>query len=229
MDRARPQISISVRIIDVQNEALRDLGVSWSFSDSTIREQEGGGFNIRSFDRSPQTFSAALAALQRSDRAKILAEPNISVLDNQRAFILIGQRLNFPTLIGYTQANTPIFSPKEEKVGIYLQVAASVAPNGEITMSLYPQVSTVTGFLEVSGGSYPQIATREAQTTVRVSSGETIMIGGLIRDDEIRNVQKVPFLGDIPILGEFFRKTRTQRTSSQIIISITPTVTPPRP
>jgi type II secretory pathway component GspD/PulD (secretin) len=220
-------VSIAVKIVDIANDAMKELGLSWTFGDVAINEDEGKGINFRSFTRDPQAFLAKLSALQKNDRAKIMAQPNISVLDNQRAFILIGQRLNFPTLVGYTQANTPIFAPKEERVGIYMQVAASVAPNGEITMSLYPQVSTVTSFLEVNGASYPQISTREAQTTLRVKSGESIVLGGLVRDEEIKNVQKVPFLADLPILGEFFRRTRNQKTSSQIIITITPIVTFP--
>lgn len=227
LDVARPQVGIQVQIIDISNDSMRDLGMTWNFSDQNITERDAGGINFRSFDRSPLSFNATIAALQRNDKARIMAQPNINVLDNQRAFILIGQRLNFPTVVGFTANNTPIFSPKEERVGIYLQVAASVSPNGEITMALYPQVSTVTSFLEVNGGSYPQIATREAQTTLRVRSGETIILGGLIRDSEIKNVQKVPLLGDIPILGEFFRKTKTEKISSQVIISITPTIIPP--
>lgn len=225
LDVARPQVAIAVRILDISDEAMKDLGLSWTFGDQTFTERSGSGIDFRTFDRSAGAIMARLSALKKEDQAKILAEPNISVLDNQKAFILIGQRLNFPTLVGYTQANTPIFAPKEEKVGIYLQVNASVSPTDEITMSLYPQVSTVTSFLEVNGGSYPQIATREAQTTLRVKTGDTIVLGGLIREEEIRNVQKVPLLSDIPVLGEFFKKVKTQKVKSQIIITITPTIT----
>ncbi len=227
LDLPRPQVAIAVRILDISDEVMKDLGLSWTFGDQTFTERGGSGIGFRTFDRSAGAIMARLSALKKDDQAKILAEPNISVLDNQKAFILIGQRLNFPTLVGYTQANTPIFAPKEEKVGIYLQVNASVSPTDEITMSLYPQVSTVTSFLEVNGGSYPQIATREAQTTLRVRTGDTIILGGLIREEEIKNVQKVPLLSDIPILGEFFKKVKTQKTKSQIIITITPTITQP--
>lgn len=227
LDVPRPQIAIAVRILDISEEVMKDLGLTWTFGDQTLTERGGDGIGFRTFDRTAGAILARLSSLKKDDQAQILAEPNISVLDNQKAFILIGQRLNFPTLVGYTQANTPIFSPKEEKVGIYLQVSASVSPSNEITMSLYPQVSTVTGFLEVSGASYPQIATREAQTSLRVRSGDSIVLGGLIREEEIRNVQKVPLLADIPILGEFFKKVKTQKTKSQIIITITPTVTAP--
>lgn len=227
LDIARPQVAIAVRILDISDDAMKELGLTWNFGDQTFQERGGSGIAFRSFDRSAGAILARISAMEKDDKAKILAQPNISVLDNQKAFILIGQRLNFPTLVGYTQANTPIFSPKEEKVGIYLQVSASVSPSEDITMSLYPQVSTVTSFLEVNGASYPQISTREAQTTLRVQSGETIVLGGLIREEEIKNIQKVPLISQIPILGELFKRTRTQKTASQIIITITPTVTMP--
>lgn len=227
LDVARPQVAIAVRILDISDDAMKELGLTWNFGDQTFQERGGSGIAFRSFDRSAGAILARISAMEKDDKAKILAQPNISVLDNQKAFILIGQRLNFPTLVGYTQANTPIFSPKEEKVGIYLQVSASVSPAEEITMSLYPQVSAVTSFLEVNGASYPQISTREAQTTLRVQSGETIVLGGLIREEEIKNIQKVPLISQIPIIGELFKRTRTQKNASQIIITITPTVTMP--
>lgn len=227
LDIARPQVAIAVRILDISDDAMKELGLTWNFGDQTFQERGGSGIAFRSFDRSAGAILARISAMEKDDKAKILAQPNISVLDNQKAFILIGQRLNFPTLVGYTQANTPIFSPKEEKVGIYLQVSASVSPAEEITMSLYPQVSAVTSFLEVNGASYPQISTREAQTTLRVQSGETIVLGGLIREEEIKNIQKVPLISQIPIIGELFKRTRTQKNASQIIITITPTVTMP--
>ena len=85
-------------------------------------------------------------------------------------------------------------------------------------------MSTVTGFLEINGGSYPQISTREAQTTLRVGSGDTIVMGGMLKDEELSSVERVPILGRIPFLGELFTHRKRTKTSSQVIISITPTV-----
>ncbi|MFI5386115.1 MAG: type II secretion system protein GspD, partial [Fimbriimonadales bacterium] len=121
-----------------------------------------------------------------------------------------------------SQNNAPIFSKEEERVGIYLQVSASVGLDGTITLSLYPQVSTITGYLNVNGASYPQISTREAQTTLMVHSGETIVMGGLYSDEEISTIDKVPFLSQIPILGEIFKHRKVTKTKSQVIITVTP-------
>lgn len=229
LDGSRSIVAIAVSIHDITNDALKELGLSWTFGDVSISESTPGrGVNFGSFTRAPQAFTAMISALEKSDKARLLASPNISVMDGEQAFILIGNRINYPVLVGYTPNNTPIFDKETEKVGIYLQVAASVSDKNEITLSLYPQVSTITGFLQVNGASYPQISTREAQTTLRVSNGETIVMGGLLRDEEITNMEKVPLLSQIPILGELFKRRKTTKSSSQVIIAITPVVIPQR-
>lgn len=227
LDRPQPQVSIAVRVDDISNDSLKELGLQWSFSNLSITEQKGDGFNFGKFGRSALGFQAAISALESKGVAKLLAEPNISVLDGEKAMILIGSRLNFPQLIGYSNANTPIFDRQEERVGIYMQVSASITPAGDVTLSLYPQVSTVSGYLNVNGASYPQISTREAQTTLRVRSGETIVMGGLMRNEELVEMQKVPILSEIPILGELFKHRKTTKSQSQVIISITPIVLKP--
>lgn len=224
MDFERPQVGIAVTIHDISNDALKDLGLTWEYGKLQIEEQEPRGINFGSFSRVPFTAVGTIRALERADKAKLLASPNVSVLDGESAFILIGNRINFPVLVGFSQANTPIFDKQEERVGIYLQVSASVSNDGQITLSLYPQVSTVTGFLEVNGASYPQISTREAQTTLRVKSGETIVMGGMLKDEELSSVEKVPLLSQIPILGELFTHRKKTKSSSQVIISITPAI-----
>ncbi|HRK21998.1 MAG TPA: hypothetical protein PLX06_09320 [Fimbriimonadaceae bacterium] len=224
LDVVRPQVVIEVTIVDILDSALKELGASWNFGSTSIEEQSPNRLNFGEFQRSGLNFTAAIKSLEKKDQAKILASPNVSVLDGERAFILIGDRINYPVLIGYSNANTPIFSKEEERVGIYLQVAANVAADGEITLSLYPQVSTVTGFLEVNGASYPQISTREAQSTLRIRSGETLVMGGLLKTEEIKQIEKVPLLGDIPVLGELFQRRKTTKSASQVLISIKPTL-----
>jgi type II secretory pathway component GspD/PulD (secretin) len=224
LDVVRPQVVIEVSIWDINDSALKDLGAAWTFGDQTISEDNQDKFRFGTFQRTGLSFTATIKALEKKEQAKVLASPNISVLDGERAFILIGDRINFPVVIGYNQSGSPIFSKEEERVGIYLQVAASVATDGEITMSLYPQVSTVTGFLEVNGASYPQISTREAQSTLRIKSGETLVMGGLLKTEEVHQLEKVPILGDLPFLGELFRHRKTNKTNSQVLISIKPTV-----
>jgi type II secretory pathway component GspD/PulD (secretin) len=225
MDVERPQVAIEVTIYDISDSALKDLGISWTFSDLQVKETNPRGVgNLGSFARAPLSFDGVIKALEQNDKAKLLASPNVSVLDGERAFILIGDRINYPVLVGYSQNNAPIFSKEEERVGIYMQVAASVSSDDNVTLSLYPQVSSVTGFLNVNGASYPQISTREAQTTLRVHTGETIVMGGLLKSDETATYDRVPFLSQLPFIGELFRHRKATKDSSQVIISIKPRV-----
>lgn len=224
IDSPRPQVNIKVSIMDVSNDAMRELGISWSFGNITLTERAPSGISFETLDRSPQTFQGIIRALESNGRTKILAEPNLGVLDGQSAYILIGDRINYPVVIGLSDNNTPIYDIKEEKVGVYFQVGANISEDGEIIMNLYPQVSSITGFLSVNGASYPQVSTREARTVMRVSNGETIAVAGLIRTEEIESWEKVPILGDIPLLGELFKKKKTTKENSQVMIFITPTI-----
>ena len=230
LDIPRSQVSISVTIHDISDDAVRDLGLSWNFTDLTLNEKpSANGIGIGKVTRSPMTFDAAIAALETRDVARLMASPNVSLLDGEKAFILIGDRINYPVLTGYTATNSPIFSVNTERVGIYLQVAASISSDGFITLTLYPQVSSISGYLNVNGASYPQVSSREAQTTLRVKSGDTIVLGGLLQDTDLMNVAKVPILSNIPFFGELFKHRTKTKSKSQVIITIRPAIVPQAP
>ena len=227
LDLPGSQVKISVSIHDVNDNALRELGVSWNIGGTTFQESTPNGINFGGFSRTGFNFGATIRALETQDKAKLLASPEVTVLDNERAFVLIGNKLNLPKFDGYDANKIPIYSTSEYRVGIYLQVAASVAADGTITLAIYPQVSTVVKTTEINGASYPDIATREAQTTLRVKSGETIVIGGLLRNEELEQLEQVPILSKIPLFGELFKRRKKTRNSSQVVISLTPMLVPP--
>lgn len=227
LDQPGSQVKISVSIHDVNDAALRELGVSWNIGGTTFQESTPNGINFGGFSRTGFNFGATIKALETADKAKLLASPEVTVLDNERAFVLIGNKLNLPKFDGYDANKIPIYSTSEYRVGIYLQVAASVAADGTITLAIYPQVSTVVKTTEINGASYPDIATREAQTTLRIKSGETIVIGGLLRNEELEQLEQVPILSKIPLFGELFKRRKKTRSSSQVVISLTPILVPP--
>ncbi|MEQ1821070.1 MAG: secretin N-terminal domain-containing protein [Fimbriimonadaceae bacterium] len=220
LDIPRAQVAIAVTISDVTDSGLKELGLNWTPGGFNIGETVSSGVNFGTFSRTGLSFAASIKALETVDKAKLLASPSVSVMDGQRAFVLIGSRLKFPEVVGYSTNGNPIITTKEERVGVYLQVAPEVSTDGMITLSLYPQVSTVVGFTEIGGGSYPQIDSREAQTTLRVKSGDTVVIGGLYKNEEIEKIQQVPLLSRIPILGELFKSRKRTKAASQVIISL---------
>lgn len=228
LDTKQPQVAIRVQIHDISDDAMRDLGVSWQGQTNTSLNESNSSsndINFGSFTRSALSFQASIKHLEKTNKAKILAQPNISVLDQEPGYILIGDRINYPVVTSINSSGQPIFDVREERVGIYLQVSATVNDAERVTLNLYPQVSAISGFLEVAGqGSYPQISTREAKTSVRIKTGETVIIGGLLRDEEIKSIERVPILSQIPFFGELFTRRKTTKNKSQVIISITPQI-----
>lgn len=227
LDIARPQIAIEVSVTEIGSSLSKELGINWSWNDITLAETPAAvanGIKFGNLNKGAMTFTGALAALTENGSAHLLAQPNMRVIDGGYADILIGDKILFPKLVGYSQAGTPIYDKDEERVGIYLQVAPRVTADDEIILTVYPQVSLVTGYLKTQAGDYPQISTREARTTVSVKSGSTLAIGGLIRDEEIKTAQKIPLLGDLPIIGQFFRHKKTTKDRTEIVIFLTPKI-----
>jgi type II secretory pathway component GspD/PulD (secretin) len=228
LDFPRPTVAITVEIVDIKNSAFKDLGMKWDFGNLNFTENNPPGVGIMPFQRDPFSFRATISAMVRDGAAKILAQPNVNVLDGRSAYVLIGEKINFPEISGLDSNGRPIFTTREERVGIYLQVAPSVSDNDTVTMNVYPQVSAITGFTDFAGGGrYPNISTRETKSSVSVRSGDTLIIGGLLQDQDIKNWQSVPFLSQIPFFGELFKWRSTNKEQSQVVISITPRIIRP--
>lgn len=224
MDIPRKQVEITVTIHDVSNDALKDAGFTWDFGQSTISEKVSGNMNFGTFSRNGLSFVNTIHALEQANKAKLLASPNVSVMDGELGSILIGEKRRFPVVTGTNSNGQFIYSTEEQNVGIYLLVASDVSEDGTVTLAVNAQVSSILGFLQLNGGSYPQISTRESKSTLILKDGQTMIMGGLLRDEEIVNFQKVPLLSQVPFFGELFKSRKTQKNSSQLLISITPRV-----
>ena len=228
------QVVIEVKVVDISPERAQDLGLRWDWSPLNFLEAPIStlltngtpspqtqvtvpGSKFGTFSRLPFSFQAILSAMVTRKDAKILADPRIQVLDNDDANIFIGDTLRTQvSQSGIAGTTVQVF---EFPVGIILLVRPRVNVDGQITMRVHPVVSTITG---VGVGNLPQTSTREAETTVRVKDGETVVIGGLIRDEMSKVVQEIPFLSKLPLVGELFRNTSTNHRHSEIMVFITP-------
>ncbi len=237
-DTAPRQMLIEARVIDSSPEFIRNLGVDWSWNPFQFTERPSvsghltppnpstgsGGANVPlgplgfgSFGRVQFTPTAVLSALQTDKRSKLLASPQIAVVNDQDASIFIGDTLRYQALAQSSPTTGTLFTVVEVPVGIILLVHPRVNDEGNITLRVHPVVSTVTGFSD----GLPQTSAREAETVVRVKDGDTIVIGGLIRDEDIKSFNKVPILGDLPLLGYLFRSESRDHRRSEVTVFLT--------
>ncbi|MFC2468713.1 MAG: type II secretion system protein GspD [Negativicutes bacterium] len=161
-------------------------------------------------------FGATLNALITDGKAKVLARPNITTLQGREAVINIGGEVPVPTVSTTNATTTTSITYRE--AGIILRYTPWVNPDGKITATVHTEVSSP---LYVEALRAYRFQKRSADTTVRLQDGETMVIGGLIGSEETRSLSKIPFLGDLPILGAFFRSVRTSKSESEIMIFLT--------
>jgi len=167
----------------------------------------------------PAGIGAVIQALNTKGLAKILAEPNLLVRTGERGEFRAVSKIPYSVLqtTGGSSTTTIVF----EEVGIKLFFNPEVMANGMIRLSIDPaEVSSIAGTLAVNG--YPIIDTRSAKTNVELRDGESLVIAGLLDEETINTMSKIPILGDIPILGALFRSTQKDIKEKELVFFITP-------
>lgn len=169
-------------------------------------------------------FGAILNAVQQDTNSNVLSTPSITTLDNQQASILVGQEI--PVSTGEALSNNfdnAFRTIQRQNVGIELIVTPQINVSGAIRLEIEQEVSSVAG--PVSDDFNELIINkREIRTTVTVNDGEIIALGGLLDDNERRTIQRIPLLGDIPIIGELFRSRARSRVRTNLMVFIRPTI-----
>lgn len=172
----------------------------------------------------PAGVGAVLQALSSKGLAKILAEPNLLVKSGQEGNFLAGSRIPYSVVISTGGAATT--SIVFETVGIKVKFKPEVMENGLINLKIDPaEVSSIAGTLAVNG--YPIIDTRDVRTSVELRDGESLVLAGLLQEEQIKSMSKIPLLGDIPILGALFRSTQNDIREKDLVFFITPKVIKP--
>jgi len=229
------QIMVEVNVIETSPNFEENLGLRYNWSPFQFFEVPGGtavaGADFRNdnitrpsgfgqWSRFPLDFSALLNAQVVSGEAKILANPRVQVMDNSGASIFIGDTIR--ARIAQSGAlGSQTIEIREFPVGIILLIQPRVTSDGTITLHVNPAVSTVTS---IDSDNIPQTATREAETIVNVKDGETLVLGGLIRDEYRKTVTAIPLLSQLPIVGELFKSRSTSKKRSDVIVTITPRI-----
>lgn len=233
------QINFEARITEINLNKADRLGLTYDFSGASSRFGElpdnvtkppatlgengypGKVLKLGTFARTALSnfVNVQLNALYQSGDAKLLSNPNISAVDGQQAAVFIGDSITYVSSVttGPTGQN---ITTATVNAGIKLLVSGKVNNDGYVTMNIHPEVSTPTFKPSIGGAVLPDISTREATTTLRVKDGETIAIGGLISEQDIKNVTRVPFLSDLPFFGQLFRDTQKSHTRNEIVIFV---------
>lgn len=173
---------------------------------------------------SDRLFGAIITAVKSDNQSNLLSTPSILTLDNQEARILVGQEVPITTGEVLGDANTnPFRTTERQDVGIQLEVRPQINPGGGITLALRQEVSAIAGVLS-AGSTDVVLNKREIETTVQVDDGNIVVLGGLLDQGETLSVDKIPVLGDIPVAGGLFRSKKRERTRTNLMIFIRPTI-----
>lgn len=233
VDIPTKQITLEARIIAVNEDASKNLGVNWSWD--TIPQKDSSASNTDSENDNSDNyegqfkfwhgysfnFNATLNALITNGQAKILATPRIITIPGKEASIFIGDHI--PVQTEKHSSGDNYTSTEYVDAGIKLIYTPIVDREGNmVTAAVHTEVSTPTLISELQ--NY-KITSRTADTNVRMLSGETLVIGGLINEEEQKSIQKVPFLSNIPILGELFKNRTSRKNKTEVFMILTPHIT----
>jgi general secretion pathway protein D len=233
LDRPKPQVLIKVVFLEVTHNDGSDLGVEGSYTHkisntatgtvSTLfgaaQQTSGGFYKVLGDD-----FQVTLHALQTAGKTEVLSRPSILARNNQLATIIVGQEIPIITATRLDINNNPINTISYQDIGIILRVTPFITSDNLVEMIVSPEISSLTDQTVpiASNVSAPVISKRSADTVVVTPDGAPVVIGGLMQNQKIESVQKVPLLGDIPWLGNAFKRKTTTNNKTELIMILIP-------
>ncbi|MBV8171731.1 MAG: secretin and TonB N-terminal domain-containing protein [Candidatus Eremiobacteraeota bacterium] len=235
-DIPAPQVVFEVKVLDVtKNNDTQNVGISWTgssalglfencltcgaFQTQVPPVQSGNPIPFQPFTRNALFIQATINYLLTHNQASLLANPRVEALDNQQAKILVGQ--TYPIVYYSSQAGQ--FQVNYIDIGVILQVTPVVNTDGYVTTTLHVERSNIQSII---AGQYPLLDNRKIDSILRVKDGDTIVMGGLVQDDTTKTINKVPLLGDIPVVGALFKNVEATKIHSEIVFLITPHIVP---
>jgi general secretion pathway protein D len=170
-------------------------------------------------------FRVTLRAIAANGKLEVLSRPTILARNNQQAYILVGQQVPIVSNVSFnTVSGTPISTVSYQDVGIILRVTPFITSEGYVEMIVSPEISALSAqtITVAEGVAVPIINKRAADTVVVTPNGQSVVIGGLMQNNKDETIGKIPFLGDIPGIGQLFRRTQRNGTKTELLIFLTP-------
>jgi pilus assembly protein CpaC len=248
---ADPQILLKVRFASVDRSKIKQLGLNFiglglantvggittgQFSPPNITNLPPNGpeatfsneLNILVQSPGNLPFGLDIQALENDGVVEVLAQPNLLAANGKQASFLAGGEYPYPVVQG-SAASLPTVTIMFKEYGVRLNFIPTITPRGSIRLQVAPEVSALdfTNAVQLSGFNVPAITTRKVKTEVELNDGQSFLIGGLLDDREFKTFEKVPFLGDIPILGKFFQSYSKTRINTELMVFVTPVIVAP--
>ena len=246
LDKPAQQIAIEVKMVETSLDKNSDLGLEWP-------EAIGGSFGEAEPTTTSGTSTATATSkalvfpvngrpqygrlsvkqvdwflnyLVTQTNSKLLSSPKVTTLDNQAAKITVATTIPLQTLNRFSEGAVvqDIVSFQDKEFGIILDVTPRINDDSTITLRVVPTVEDIISFTGPANNQRPITSKRSVETQVRMKDGETMVIGGLLKDNEVKTVRKVWLLGDIPLLGHLFRSNSKQKNQTDLLIMITPRI-----
>ena len=245
LDIRRAQVLVEALVVEVRGEIANDIGVTWitdpdkefigavnTLGDLTLAEvalddssslNPSTGFTFGYFDNGD--LQAALRALNASQNANILSTPTIVAIDNEEASLLVGQNVPFITGQATSSASStadPFTTIERQDIGITLVVTPRINQGDSITLEIQQKTENIAPSVDIASDIITN--KREIITKALIKDDQVLVLGGLISDEESEVKQKVPLLGDIPLIGKLFSSTGTSHTKTNLMVFIHPTI-----
>jgi len=242
--RGPNQVNLRVRIAEVNRSVIKRIGVnrealmsvgSFAFGLATnnpvlnelgqfIVNNESTDSLVGGMNTGRLSINGVIDALENEGLVTVLAEPNLTAISGETASFLAGGE--FPMLVPQNANQVTI---EFKKFGVALAFTPTLLEGGRISLKVRPEVSQIssTGEVRLNNVAVPSLATRRAETTVELGSGQSFAIAGLIQNNMTHDLRKFPGLGDVPVLGALFRSDRFQRDETELVIIVTPYVVRP--
>jgi pilus assembly protein CpaC len=249
---AEPQILLKVRFASVDRSKGQQFGINvfstglgntlgaistGQFTPPSLGLPSGGASATATLSNDLNLFAffpglnigATIQALESKGIVEVLAEPNVLATNGKQASFLAGGEYPYPMVQGGAGGGAAAVTIMFKEYGVRINFIPTITPRGTIRLQVAPEVSALdfTNAIQISGFNVPAITSRKVKTEVELSDGQSFVIGGLLDNRETETFQKIPFLGDIPILGKFFQSISKTRTNTELIVIVTPEIVAP--
>jgi pilus assembly protein CpaC len=248
---ADPQILLKVRFASVDRSKEKQLGINvfssglgntiagvttGQYSPPTVALPAAGAaatptippLNLFAFFPG-LNLGANIEALETKGVVEVLAEPNVMAVNGKEASFLAGGEYPYPVAQASAGGGSAAITIMFKEYGIRLNFIPTITPRGTIRLQVAPEVSALdfSNAVQISGFEVPAITSRKVKTEVELSDGQSFVLGGLLDNTETETFQKIPFLGDIPILGKFFQSMTRTKNNTELIVIVTPEIVSP--